>query len=29
LPTFKKAGFIDAREICPAADLSLMAGEKP
>ncbi len=29
LSTFKKAGFINAREICPAADLSLMAAEKP
>ena len=28
LSAFKKAGFIDAREICPAADLSLMAAEK-
>jgi SAM-dependent methyltransferase len=28
LSTFKKAGFINAREICPAADLSLMAAEK-
>ena len=26
--TFQKAGFINAREICPAADLSLMAAEK-
>ena len=25
---FKKVGFINAREICPAADLSLMAAEK-
>jgi hypothetical protein len=29
LSTFKKAGFINAREICRAADLSLMAAEKP
>ena len=29
LSTFKKAGFINVREICPAADLSLMAAEKP
>ena len=29
LSTFKKAGFINAREICPAADLSLMAAETP
>jgi len=29
LSTFKKVGFIDPREICPAADLSLMAAEKP
>ena len=29
LSTFKKTGFINAREICPAADLSLMAAEKP
>ena len=29
LSTFKKVGFINAREICPAADLSLMAAEKP
>jgi SAM-dependent methyltransferase len=29
LSTFKKVGFINAREICPAADLSLMATEKP
>ena len=29
LSTFKKAGFINAREICPASDLSLMAAEKP
>ncbi|HUR71668.1 MAG TPA: class I SAM-dependent methyltransferase [Candidatus Limnocylindrales bacterium] len=29
LSTFKKAGFINAREICAAADLSLMAAEKP
>jgi SAM-dependent methyltransferase len=28
LSTFKKVGFINAREICPAADLSLMAAEK-
>jgi ubiquinone/menaquinone biosynthesis C-methylase UbiE len=29
LSTFKEVGFINAREICPAADLSLMAAEKP
>jgi SAM-dependent methyltransferase len=29
LATFEKVGFINAREICPAADLSLMAAEKP
>ena len=29
LSTFKEVGFIQAREICPAADLSLMAAEKP
>ena len=29
LSTFKEAGFVKAREICPAADLSLMAAEKP
>ena len=29
LSTFKKVGFINAREICPAADLSLMGAEKP
>ena len=29
LSTFEKAGFTDAREICPAADLSLMRAEKP
>ena len=29
LSAFKKAGFVNAREICPAADLSLMAAEKP
>ena len=28
LSTFKEVGFIKAREICPAADLSLMAAEK-
>lgn len=28
LSTFKKVGFINAREICRAADLSLMAAEK-
>ena len=28
LSAFKKVGFINAREICPAADLSLMAAEK-
>jgi hypothetical protein len=27
LSTFKKVGFINAREICPAADLSLMVAE--
>jgi SAM-dependent methyltransferase len=29
LSTFKEVGFINAREICPATDLSLMAAEKP
>jgi len=29
LSTFEKVGFIKAREICPAADLSLMAADKP
>ena len=29
LATFKKAGFIKPKEICPAADLSLMAAQKP
>jgi ubiquinone/menaquinone biosynthesis C-methylase UbiE len=29
LSTFQKIGFTNAREICPAADLSLMAAEKP
>jgi SAM-dependent methyltransferase len=29
LSTFEEVGFINAREICPAADLSLMAAEKP
>lgn len=29
LSTFKKVGFINTREICAAADLSLMAAEKP
>jgi SAM-dependent methyltransferase len=29
LATFQEVGFIRAREICPAADLSLMAAEKP
>jgi hypothetical protein len=28
LSTFKKAGFINPREICPVADLSLMVAEK-
>ena len=28
LSTFKQVGFINPREICPAADLSLMAAEK-
>lgn len=28
LSTFEKVGFIKAREICPAADLILMAAEK-
>ena len=28
LSTFKEVGFIKPREICPAADLSLMAAEK-
>jgi len=29
LATFKEVGFSKPREICPAADLSLMAAEKP
>jgi predicted methyltransferase len=29
LSTFKEVGLINAREICPAADLSLMGAEKP
>jgi hypothetical protein len=29
LSTFKKVGFINAGEICPAADLILMSAEKP
>ena len=29
LATFRKVGFINPREICSAADLSLMAAEKP
>lgn len=29
LSTFKELGFIGAREICAAADLSLLAAEKP
>lgn len=29
LSTFKKVGFINPKEICPAADLSLMTAEKP
>jgi SAM-dependent methyltransferase len=29
LSAFKEVGFIRAREICPVADLSLMAAEKP
>jgi SAM-dependent methyltransferase len=29
LATFNKVGFINPREICPAADLSLMAAERP
>ena len=29
LSTFKKVGFINAKEICSAAHLSLMAAEKP
>ncbi len=29
LSTFQEVGFIKAREVCPAADLSLMAAEKP
>jgi len=28
LSTFKEVGFTKAREICPAADLSLMAAQK-
>jgi hypothetical protein len=27
LSAFKKAGFVNPREICPAADLSLMAAQ--
>jgi hypothetical protein len=29
LSTFKELGFVRAREICAAADLSLMGAEKP
>ena len=29
LATFEEIGFIRPREICPAADLSLMGAEKP
>ena len=29
LSTFKEVGFTNPKEICPAADLSLMAAEKP
>jgi ubiquinone/menaquinone biosynthesis C-methylase UbiE len=29
LSSFKEVGFINPREICPAADLSLMAAERP
>ena len=29
LSTFEEAGFINAKEICPAADLSLMGADKP
>lgn len=29
LAAFKKAGFLNTRELCPAADLSLMRAEKP
>jgi SAM-dependent methyltransferase len=29
LATFKEVGFIEPREVCPAADLSLMAADKP
>jgi SAM-dependent methyltransferase len=29
LATFKEVGFSNPREICPAADLSVMAAEKP
>jgi len=28
LSAFQEVGFIKAREICPAADLSLMGAEK-
>jgi hypothetical protein len=28
LSTFKEAGFINPREICPATDLSLMGAER-
>jgi hypothetical protein len=29
VPIFKEVGFINPKEICPAADLSLMAAENP
>jgi len=29
LATFQEVGFIKAKEICPAADPSLMAAERP
>jgi len=29
LSRFTEVGFIRAKEICPAADLSLMAAERP
>jgi SAM-dependent methyltransferase len=29
LSTFEEAGFINARELCPAADLSLMGADRP
>jgi hypothetical protein len=29
LSTFKEVGFTNPKELCPAADLSLMAADKP